>query len=349
MEQQQKKKGGCCLAFLVTALAVVMLVIALADYGVNAFLDQIQRVDEEATLSEEEIQAIVGETDPAEDQPETGPSVQPATEPAGGEVPGTEPSETVPPISQGEEVVNILLIGQDRRPGEGRQRSDTMILCTIDPRDKTMVMTSFLRDLYVDIPDWNGRSYQDNRLNICYALGGMGMLDTALRNNFGVTVDYNVEVDFSGFEDIVGLFGGVDIKLTKAEANYLGGGLKEGVNHLSPDQALAFVRIRKLDSDFGRTERQRRLLQGMLSAARGLSYDRLVKLVNGILPMITTDMTNEEITRYTLQLLPILSELEVTTQHIPAAGTYRDARIRGMAVLVPDLAANVAILKETLG
>ena len=330
--EQRKTKGGCCLAFLVTILAAFMLIILLVDYGVDAVLGQIKRPGQEATLSEEEIQAIEQETDDPHVDVED----------------WTVPPGSAPLIEQGEQVINILLIGQDRRGGTARQRSDTMILCTIDPEAKTLVMTSFLRDLYVDIPDWNGRSYQDNRLNVCYALGGMGLLDAALRKNFGVEVDHNVEVDFSGFEEIVSQFGGVPVTLTKAEAEYLGGGLKEGVNHLDANQALEFVRIRKLDSDFGRTERQRRLLNGMLSAMQKMSYNHQVKLINSILPMITTDMTNEEITGYMLQFLPILWELEVTTQHIPASGTYRNASIRGMSVLVPDLDANIAILQDTL-
>ena len=330
--EQQKSKGGCCLAFLVTILAVFMALVWLADYGIDSVLDQINRVDQAPTLSEEEIQQIEG----------------------GAEDPGAEkddwtvPPGSAPPIKQEDQIINILLIGQDRRGGTARQRSDTMILCTIDPEAKTVVMTSFLRDLYVDIPNWDGHSYQDNRLNVCYALGGMGLLDAALRKNFGVEVDHNVEVDFSGFEDIVSQFGGVPVNLTKAEAEYLGGGLREGLNRLDAQQALAFVRIRKLDSDFGRTERQRRLLNGMLGAMQKMSYNHQVKLINSILPMITTDMTNDEIKGYMRQLLPILWELEVTTQYIPASGTYRNASIRGMSVLVPDLEANRAILEETL-
>ena len=70
--------------------------------------------------------------------------------------------------------------------------------------------------------------------------------------------------------------------------------------------------------------------------------------MNNILPMITTDMTNADITRYMMEILPILSQLQVSNQHVPADGTYRSASIRGMSVLVPDFGANIAILKETL-
>ena len=338
-----KKKMGCCGILLILLLVVAFGVVGLAAYGYNNVLNQINRVEgTEPTLSQEEIEAIENETDPPEEIPEDATLVE------GEEEELDMPAEQAELISKGDHIINILLIGQDRRPGEGRTRSDSMILCTINTQKKTLVMTSFLRDLYVDIPDWNGRTYQDNRLNACYAFGGMGMLDAALKNNFGIQVDHNLEVDFGSFEDIIEIFGGVSISLTKAEANYMGGGLKEGVNHLTPEQALRYSRIRKLDSDFGRTNRQRKVLTALLNSVKGMSYDQLTNLVNKVLPMLTTDMSNADITNYMVKILPILSQLEISTQSIPASGTYRSCSIRGMAVLVPDLDANRAILRNTL-
>ena len=341
--EQPKKKIGCCGMALAALLLAAVLIMALAAYGYNNVLGKINRVEgTEPTLSAEEIEAIENETDAPGEIPED------VTVLDEGDVDVTVPAESDEETANPDHIINILLIGQDRRPGEGRTRSDSMILCTINTQKKTLVMTSFLRDLYVDIPDWNGRSYKDNRLNSCYAIGGMGMLDAALKNNFGVEVDYNMEVDFGGFEDIIGLFGGVSIYLTKAEANYLGGGLKEGTNFLTPQQALTYARIRKIDSDFNRTNRQRKVLTALLSSVKTMNNNQLTKLVNNILPMLTTDMTNSDITNCMVQILPILSELEISTQSIPAAGTYKSCSIRGMAVLVPDLEANRAILRETL-
>lgn len=337
-EQKKKKKGGCCLAFLIVMLVMVVGVLGVAAYGYNTILNQINRFEEDLpTLSQEEIQAIEGETEalPEDSTIEIVDDV-------------TMPEEDAELIETDDHIINILLIGQDRREGQGRQRSDSMILCTIDTQDKTLVMTSFLRDLYVDIPDWNGNSYLDNRLNVCYAFGGMGMLDAALQKNFGIQVDHNIEVDFSGFKEIISIFGGVSINLTKAEAKYLGGGLVAGPNWLTPEQALAYSRIRYIDSDFGRTNRQRNVLNALLNSVRGMSVNQLTELVNRILPMITTDMSNADITNYMLKVLPVLSQLEVTTQHIPIDGSYRNVYIRGMAVLVPDMEVNKAHLRDTL-
>ena len=335
---ERKKKVGWCGTILILLLILAILIVSLAAYAYNNILGKINRVDgSEVTLSQEEIEAIENETDPPEEL--TGDL---------DEHDGVL-DENAELLEKGDHIINILLIGQDRRPGETRARSDSMILCTIDTQEKTLVMTSFLRDLYVDIPDWNGRTYQDNRLNACYAFGGMGMLDLALEKNFGIQVDHNLEVDFSGFEKIINIFGGVTINLTKAEANYMGGGLKEGTNFLNPEQALQYSRIRYLDSDFGRTNRQRNVLTALFNSMKNMNSDQLSQLINNILPMITTDMSNADITGYMVKLIPVLPELEITTQHIPASGTYKSCYVRGMAVLVPDLEANRAILRETLG
>ena len=333
--EERKKKVGWCGTILILLLILAILIVSLAAYAYNNILGKINRVDgSEVTLSQEEIDAIENETDPWGEGYEEHDGIL---------------DENADLIAQGEHIINILLIGQDRRPGESRARSDSMILCTIDTQKKTMVMTSFLRDLYVDIPDWNGRTYQDNRLNACYAFGGMGMLDLALEKNFGIQVDHNLEVDFSGFSEIINIFGGVTVNLTKAEANYLGGGLKEGSNFLNPEQALRYSRIRYLDSDFGRTNRQRNVLTALFNSIKTMNADQLTQLINKILPMMTTDMTNADITGYMVKLIPILPELEITTQYIPASGAYKSCYVRGMAVLVPDMEANRAILRETLG
>ena len=332
---ERKKKIGWCGTILILLLILAILIVSLAAYAYNNILGKINRVDgEEVTLSQAEIDAIENETDPWGEGYEEYDGIL---------------DENADLIAQGEQYINILLIGQDRRPGETRARSDSMILCTINTEAKTMVMTSFLRDLYVDIPDWNGRTYQDNRLNACYAFGGMGMLDLALEKNFGIQVDHNLEVDFGGFSEIINIFGGVTINLTKAEANYMGQGLKEGPNFLTPEQALQYSRIRYLDSDFGRTNRQRNVLTALFESIKTMNADQLTQLINTILPMMTTDMTNADITAYMVRLLPILPELEISTQYIPASGAYKSCYVRGMAVLVPDMEANRAILRETLG
>lgn len=328
------------LTVLCIILAVVLALLLGLTILVNSFLNKIQRYDPvEETISEEEIQQIIEETDPPE-------LIAGLEEIPPEEVIMDEPAEI---IEKPDHIYNILLIGQDARPGEGRQRSDSMILCTINTEKKTLMMTSFLRDTYVDIPDFQDRTFEDNRLNACYAFGGVELLNNAMELNFGIEIDHNIEVNFTGFERIVNTLGGVYIYLTQAEANIVGGGAIAGMNLLNGAQALNYSRIRVLDSDFGRTNRQRTVLLSMYDSIRRLNPDQISSLVNVLLTMVTTDMTNTDIVKYVVEFVPLLPDLQITTQHIPAVGTYTGAMVRGMSVLIPDLEANREILRETLG
>lgn len=339
----KKKKSGKVGKILLTILCV-LLALALVAMLVGVFLwerllGSIERVEESvATLAPEIIASIENETDPT-DETFVGEVIDPS------EVTwSTEPAET---IGNEDNIINILLIGQDRRPGQGRQRSDSMILCTVNKETGTLTMTSFLRDMYVQIP-----GYQDNRLNATYAFGGMPLLNETLALNFGIQVDGNIEVDFSGFEDIVDLMGGVRISLTNREASHLnannGWALHAGENLLSGEEALAYARIRKIDNDFGRTDRQRKVLTQLVNQCRNMNLAQITELLNEVLGLITTDMDNSQITGYVLELLPLLKDLKIVTQHIPAEGAYKSAWVRGMAVLLPDLEKNRQILQESL-
>ncbi len=341
----KKKKSNKGLRVVLSAFCVLLGLVLVLMVGATVYLDnflnRISRVDAaEPTLSHEEIDFILAETDPEEDEEFTGEVLQ--------EEDVTMPTVPAEKIEQEDHIVNILLIGQDRRGNKGRARSDAMILCTVNTEKKTLTMTSFLRDLYVKIPQYNGRSYSNNRINVTYAIGGMEMHNECLELNFGVHVDHNIEVDFSGFEQIIDLLGGVEIELTRAEANWMGG-VGSGMNLLDGEKALEYARIRKLDSDFGRTNRQRTVLSAILNKVKTMPLTELTKLANNIFPMITTDMTNDQIVKYVLEFAPILSELEVTTQHIPADGHYYFAKISGMSVIVADFKACNDLLKETIG
>ena len=319
---------------VIVAVAVILLIVGVA-YMEN-LLNLINKNPDDSTISQEEYQDFLNQTE--ESDPDfTGPTLDP-------EDVDWEQNDEV--ITKQEHIINILLIGQDRRPGQGRQRSDVMLLCTVNTKTKELTMTSFLRDLYVPIP-----GYDDNRLNACYAFAGMKLLDKCLENNFGVLIDGNLEVDFNGFTQIIDLMGGVDMYLSQAEANFImkygGGYATEGMNHLDGMAALTYTRNRYVgNGDFSRTERQRKVMTALIEKCRGMSVSQMKELVETMLPMITTDLSNKEILGYMMEILPMIGELKIKTQTIPAEGTYRYASIRGMSVLVPDLAANREILKN---
>ena len=240
-----------------------------------------------------------------------------------------------------DKLVNILVVGQDGREAVGRTRTDTMILLSFNPETNEASMISFLRDLYVQIP---GRS--DNRLNAAYVFGGFSLLKNTFKANFDINIDGCFKIDFEGFEDVIDILGGVDIELTAAEAKIIGDGDHEGVSHLDGDHALMYARIRKLDSDFGRTERQRNIVTAVFNKLKKSSVTDLLKLVDVVLPYLSTDMSNSQIMRIAITYAPLLATLKISTHSIPADGTYKNASIRGMAVLVPDLYETKKLLFE---
>lgn len=262
----------------------------------------------------------------------------------------SQPESPHPQIGgSGSDIINILLIGQDRREGDQLARSDSMILCTFHKKTKQLTMTSFLRDLYVQIP-----GFPPNRINAAYAQGGTSLLTATLKQNFGLHIDGSVEVDFSQFSGVIDLLGGVEIELRQDEANVInletGSTLGPGKQTLNGAQALAYSRIRKLDSDgdFSRTGRQRKVLQALLDSYKDIRMSDLVPLLSKVLPMITTDLDNGKLLMCALEILPILPQAQIRSQHIPAAGTYTDQTIDGMWVLCADMEAVRHSLRESL-
>lgn len=295
--------------------AVVALVLVLSLSGifvVKHYLNKVDRVDHVEVVKPEDEDF---ETDGADDATQTPPE---------------EDRFGKAPSLHDEDLINILLVGQDTRNGK-RARSDSMILCSLNPETKQVSMISFMRDLYVQMPE----GYSNNRLNAAYAFGGFPMLYEVLNTNFGLTIDGGIEVDFEGFKDIIDLLGGVDISLTQAEAEWMG--LPAGMNHMNGARALEYSRIRKLDSDFGRTQRQRNVMTALFNKFHQADVKTVMSLVNQALSMVRTDMSDGEIIRLATQVAPMLSDMDLNSYNVPAKDAYHGARRNGMSVLIPDM------------
>ncbi len=344
-EKNPKKK---LLIVLCVALAVIFLLLVAGTVYLESILGLIGRDLNQDTMSSEEYEEFL-QNQQTDDDNFSGPVIDPDD---------VEWGSNSDDVVNREDIFDILIIGQDRRKGQGRQRSDVMMLCSINVSEKTMTLTSFMRDMYVPIP-----GYQDNRINACYQIGGADLLDQCLAQNFGVAVDAHVEVDFFAFMDIIDMLGGVEMELTSSEAGFLNRNgnwdidpssagkwsLKEGKNLLTGQQALAFCRIRYIgNGDFERTDRQRRVISTILDKIRDKSVSELNALLKKALPALTTDLSNVEIMSYVMNIFPVLSDLQTNSLQIPAEGTYQYASIRGMSVLVPDLEQNRQAIKEAV-
>ena len=312
----QKGRGSRKGTVVIIILVILLLLGGGAFFVMNRYVNKINRIEPE------EIETVAPEAEDFETEENEGlDEMQPED---------VEWGEIAPLMD--DDLLNILLVGQDRRPGEGRQRSDSMILCSVNVKTKKISMISFLRDLYVQIP-----GYTDNRLNAAYVFGGFPLLKDTLKKNFGVSIDGCFEVDFNGFTSLIDEIGGVNINLSAAEARVVGGGAVEGDNHLDGTQALAYARIRKIDSDFQRTNRQRKVLLACYEEVKQSSMNEIVSLLDQALPYLTTDMSNSQIYTIIAKLFPLLASAEINTYHIPPDGTYSNLYIRGMAILYPDL------------
>ena len=361
-----KKKRSAKRIILVTLSILLLLILLTAAGGMiylNHMLDKINRVnmDSEHTLSPSEAEDFInGDQDHvtiAPDSSEPYVDIEDITFPTEDAEP-TEPMPSTPPADiYGEHLTNILLVGQDRREYEtSRQRSDTMILISLNQSDNTITVTSFMRDQYVQIPGYN-----PNKLNAAYAFGGMSLLSKTLDINFGVQLDGIVEVDLGGFKKVITLLGGVEVTLTEKEAKYLndlyeGGRFHSrvivGSNHLDAEQALEYARLREIDSDYARAGRQRNVIMGLIEAYKGLPVDEMLALTNEILPLVTTNLSNGQIIGYGLDVFPMLASAKVQTLRIPVDGTFS----QGLVTTRPgfcrwlqyniDFAANKKVLWE---
>ena len=175
--------------------------------------------------------------------------------------------------------------GHDRTTG---RRADTIILIHLDERRKQAVVVSFPRDLLVKYPNGN-----QGKINGAYQ-GGPGAVIDTVEAFTGLPVHHYVEANFVGFRKIVNALGGVDVAFERP-INDKDSGLNvpAGCVHLTGDQALAFVRVRKIDDDFGRIARQQLfmslMMQKISSAGTIFNPVKVIKLVNLFSENVTTD------------------------------------------------------------
>ncbi len=260
-----------------------------------------------------------------------------------------------------EGVTNILLIGNDSRENGGDGRSDAMILVSISNRTQTIYLTSLLRDIYVEIP-----GHESNRLNAAYAFGGPELLLETIKQNFDIEVNRYVQVNFQAFANLIDAVGGVDLELTNEEVQLVNAYLNEynmlenrpmdtdylpadasGLLHLNGPQALAYSRNRYIGSDFGRTQRQRKILEAVFHQLPSSVLTNADDMIDGILPNLTTNISRSEC--YLLSLdAPKLLTYELVQASIPIEGSYQNATIRKMSVLQVDFEKNKEFIRTQI-
>ncbi len=253
-------------------------------------------------------------------------------------------------LMQDRKVVNILLIGVDGSSSDESLRSDTMLLVSIDRNNKKIKLTSFLRDTWALIPSTNAY----NKLNAACSYGGAQLVIDTIEYNYNIKIDHYMLVGFDMFQTIIDSIGGIDVEVTEKEAAFMRATAKATRNiqagesvHMDGAQALVYCRIRKLDSDFMRTYRQRKVITALITKAKGTDLLTLKKLADEVLPMVQTDISPMELTKLLFGAVRYIS-YDVKSERVPYDNTWTSKSINGQSVIVTDFDANIQFLRNYL-
>lgn len=252
-------------------------------------------------------------------------------------------------LFKSDEVTNILLIGVDRRDADESSRSDTMMLLSIDRANEKIKLTSFMRDMWVEIP---GKGY--SKINSSCMWGGPKLVMDTIEYNFNVDIDDYMLVDFDMFTKIVDGLGGVQVEVTEKEAAYFGSGRKyappmkieAGNTLLNGEEALWYCRIRYLDDDFHRTERQRKVISAIINKAKETKPKELIKISKDVMPYVETSIPQNELMKLGIGALFSYMHYDIEQQQIPASKTWEYGSRNGMDVILIDVEANKNILYD---
>ena len=249
-------------------------------------------------------------------------------------------------------IYNILIIGGDNVSSSGfRGNSDTLIIVSIDKNTKKIKLSSIMRDTYVPIPD-----HRDNKINSAFATGGVPLAKKTIEENFKITIDSTVVINYTTFVKVINKLGGIDdVTINEKEANFINSetrkkgkssNLSAGTVHLNAVQALNFARIRKISSDiyghddFGRTARQRFILNQLFKKYKDLSYTELAKLASMALGDLEIDQNLKKDMFLLLQVVLKFDTESLDEFRLPIDDGYTFA-----SVPIPGSGRNMSVVK----
>lgn len=270
-----------------------------------------------------------------------------------------------PPIST-DGIMNILFLGTDERPGETQTRTDSIIVVSVNTNTKQITFTSLMRDMYIEIVGLG----RNNKINAAYQFGGVKMLNDTIKTYLCIETDNYVRVGFESFQVIIDEIGGVDVPFSEKEKareqeikrlkKYTDFSEKQlvsgtdGTYHLTGEQALYYCRDRYSGAgvsgvehdDFGRTERQRKVLGAVVKKAQSMEFSELMAALPEILPLVTTDLTLGDCTKLLTSVATTYKDYTIQNFRIPADKTWDNATINGSSVLEVDYTKNAKLWRE---
>lgn len=247
-----------------------------------------------------------------------------------GSVSSLPAASTIDPVSLFDQVdshvINVLLVGVDE---EGK--SDTLILASLDQEHKKLRLVSFLRDTWVQIPGME----ESHRISAAYTAGDVKLAVQTLEANFGIPIDRYAKVDYQNFSRIIDMMGGLELTLSREEAEYINEKVMEGPRldgagtyNLTGDQALCHAQNRQEGAfDIERTKRQRDVIMAAIHQVKSTTdVVQISQMLLKAVEMVSTDISLEDLTHLAVNAMDYLN-YDVEQFRIPSDGNYESATI----------------------
>lgn len=261
-------------------------------------------------------------------------------------------------VQSDEDVYNILLLGTDEKTSKfsTNARADSIIILSLNKRDNTVKLVSLQRGMGVPILEGQYEGEYD-WITHMFRYGGADLMLRTINEVLNVEVEHYVRVNPNTFRALIDAIGGTDIVLTAEEAkaiNLAGQAYSkmqtvyEGLNHLDGYNTFAYTRLRSIDSDWKRVERQRTVIQSLMTSAKDMTLKDLNNMLDTVLPLVQTNLTTMDILGL-ITYAPAVLGMEMEQMTIPVKGTYGSMTgLGGRKLYAVDFQENSKILHEFL-
>ncbi|MDD6715201.1 MAG: LCP family protein [Firmicutes bacterium] len=365
-KKSEKKLSGKKITVRILLIVLLVLVILAALlYGVYHFeFSRLQKEDKGA-YSDKNVEALVAGDAKDKEIQEVNDSVKKQLAGLG----EADSKAAEGDVFKDDSVYNILLIGTDDRTDNFSEnaRGDSCILLSLNKDNGKVYLTSFERSIGVPVL-WGAYEGQWDWLTHTFRYGGAEMQTAEVRENFKIDVDRYVRVNLHTLIETIDAIGGVDVALTKPEAEHLNHPegtytagyitgmhvekqmqvVHPGMNHLNGATAMVYARTRAIDDDWHRVKRQRRIIMAAAHKLSSLSAVDMISTLNKLVPYIQTNLTEGEVANL-LTLAPKFMGASVTQMTLPQKGTYGAMRgMEGRTLTAVDFDLNSKIFRKTV-
>lgn len=351
-KKKKKHRGAQILLVILMVILLLLMVVVAAAYAyylrIIGNLQPDETRDPNATLSSSEMADL--NSNPLDKDMESLLDSLPTVNPTIPTNNATVPKEYT------EHVTNILLIGTDERTQSFtyKARGDSCMLLSINTSGSAPVVSLVSFERGMGMPILSGQyAGQWDWLTHLFRYGGAEMMMQSIEACFNIKIDHYVRVNFATFTAGIDALGGVDVTFSSKEAAYFNEhydiNAVTGVNHLNGTHALSYARLRSIDSDWQRIERQRKIIAAAINKLKTKNLAELDALITTCTSLVRTDLTQDAITKLLLEVVPGLPNVTVQQMTIPQKGTYGSQKVMGgRSAFAPDFEENTRLLHNMI-